>query len=452
MRVVDGYVVLASGADRGTLGCGLWAGAERPYASVDGKDFFFRQTDFVAVYASPRVLVVRVTARRLQCTVVVAHAPHSGVDVALRDAWWQDLSCRLAGQPDLVLLVDANARLGSSVSASVGAGGLCQREDSSGAFFHRSLVELGLCVPATFGPLDTTAFTWVANGGATHRIDYVAVPVAWDLCARECNSHCVAPRESRAHAGDSAVHVVDSAGDWEDHFLVELRVPLAIRWAPRGTQWKVDGVDRASLRDPDCCSRFKLALRAIRPPPWCMSVDEHERSTASAVCKAAKVAFGAPTKHPRREYIDERAWGLICDRRTVKTWCRERRVSAATRGISPGRVPDPLWVFMWASGRAGPTALASSVFSELAACVAPLVSSGCQGQLWESLRVFMRHSGGVLKGHLRAACDSFLESTARELAAAQADRAYDLAWRRAQAPLSLQPGRCQVEGRQSAPR
>ena len=37
-RVVDGYVVLASGADRGTLGCELWADTERPYASIDGKD------------------------------------------------------------------------------------------------------------------------------------------------------------------------------------------------------------------------------------------------------------------------------------------------------------------------------------------------------------------------------------------------------------------------------
>ena len=200
------------------------------------------------------------TARCLQCTVVVAHAPHSGVDVALRDAWWQDLSCRLAGQPDIVLLVDANARLGSSVSDAVGCGGMCQQEDTSGALFHRTLVELGLCVPATFGPVDATAFTWVANGGATHRIDYIAVPGAWDLGARECSCHCVAPRESRVPAGADAVHVVDSVGDWEDHFLVELRAPLVIRWAPRGTQWKVEGVDRAALKDPACCSRFKLAL------------------------------------------------------------------------------------------------------------------------------------------------------------------------------------------------
>ena len=116
--------------------------------------------------------MVRVTARCLQRIAVVAHAPHSGVYVAARSLWWDDLSRRLAGQLDVVLLVDANDRLGSSVSASVGSGGMCQQEDLSGAMFHRTLVELGLCVPATFGPVDHSAFTWVANGGASHRIDY----------------------------------------------------------------------------------------------------------------------------------------------------------------------------------------------------------------------------------------------------------------------------------------
>ena len=33
-RVVDGCVVLASGADRGTLGCELWADSEKPYMPV----------------------------------------------------------------------------------------------------------------------------------------------------------------------------------------------------------------------------------------------------------------------------------------------------------------------------------------------------------------------------------------------------------------------------------
>ena len=245
---------------------------------------------------------------------------------------------------------------------------------------------------------------------------------------RSC--HIVAPREARDVADTCSVHVVDSAGGWEDHFLVASRAPLVIRWAPRGAQWKVEGVDRAALKYPVCCSKFKCALGAIKSPPWSMSVDEHGRFAAGAVRKAAKVAFGAPVKRPRREHIDCAAWALICDRRIVKTWCRERRVSAAARGIVPGRTPDPLWVCMWASSRGGSAPLARHVFSELAAQVAPLVEgAGPWGGLWEFLRVFLRHSGGVLKGYLKAACVAFLGSTACELDAAQADRAHDLAWR-----------------------
>ena len=95
-RVVDGFVVLAPRADKGTLGCELWADAERPYASVDGKDYCFRLSDFVVIFVSLRVLVVRVTARCLQRTVVVAHAPHLGVDAADSELWWDDL-CRTGG-------------------------------------------------------------------------------------------------------------------------------------------------------------------------------------------------------------------------------------------------------------------------------------------------------------------------------------------------------------------
>ena len=278
-RVVDGFVVFASGADRGTLGCELWADAERLYASIDGKDYCFRLSDFVVIFASPRVLVVRVTARCLRCTVVVAHAPHSGVDAAGRELWWDDLFLRLAGQADVVLSVDANARLGSSVSRSVGSGGSCQQEDHSGFLFHRTLVELGLRVPATFGAVDPTAFTWVVDGGSSHRIDYVAVPFTWGSGHGTCSRHSIAPREVRDFA-PSSLHVVDSAADWEDHFLVVLRVSLAIKWAPHGAQWKVEGVDRAALKDPACCNKFKEALRSIKAPPWSMFVDEHERFAA----------------------------------------------------------------------------------------------------------------------------------------------------------------------------
>ena len=109
--------------------------------------------------------------------------------------------------------------------------------------------------------------------------------------------------------------------------------------------------------------------------------------------------------------------------------CMYRRVSAASRGIAPGRIPDPLSVYMWASNRGDSAPLASRVFCELAASVAPLAEGPVvQCGLWESLRAFLRHSGGVLKGYFKAATVVFLEATACELDAAQADKAHDLAW------------------------
>ena len=118
-------------------------------------------------------------------------------------------------------------------------------------------------------------------------------------------------------------------------------VPL---WSSGGRHAAPSGEWRALTVPPSRTLRVVVSsspLRAIQPPPWAI-VDEHGRYAAGAVCRAAKAAFGAPARHPRREHIDCAAWALICDRRIVKTWCRERRVSAATRGIAPGRTPDPL--------------------------------------------------------------------------------------------------------------
>ena len=383
-RVVDGFVVLASGANKGTLGCGLWADVEKPYASVDGKDYCFRMSDLVVIFASPRVLVVRVTARCLQCTVVVAHAPHSGVDAAVHELWWDDLSLRLAGQADVVLPVDANARLGPSVSKSVGSGGFCQQEDHIGFLCHRALVELSLSLPGVFLPrlVLLTRRRLLGLRTVARRIALITLP-------------CLSP-------GTVAT----------GHVAVTLLLPgrFVMSPLPRCMSSILRRTGRTTSLWRYMCDRFKVALRSIRPPLWSVSVSvEHERYAASAVRRAARSAFGTPAKRPRMEHIDDAAWSLICDRRTVKTWCRERRVSAASRGIAPWRTPDPLSVFMWASSRGDSAPLASRVFCELAASVAPLVEGHVvQCGLWESLRVFLRHSGGVLKGDIMLLVSSSL--------------------------------------------
>ena len=112
----------------------------------------------------------------------------------------------------------------------------------------------------------------------------------------------------------------------------------------------------------------------------------------------------------------------------MKNWCRERRVSAATRGIAPGRTPEPLGLYLWAADRCASGALACQAFAALAATVAPLVEhGGACDDMWESLKLFLKSSSGALKGYLKASCDAFLEHTAVQLAAAQVDQAHDIA-------------------------
>ena len=195
MRCTHGYAVLASGAAAGALGCELWADLDTPYATVGERDLFFRPSDFVVLASDPRLLLVRVSAQRLHCTVAVVHAPHSGVPLLDREEWWRSLTDRLAGQPDLVILADANARLGSVASDAVGCGGFRQEEDANGELFHRTLLALGSCVPATFAAEDPCAFTWTSNAGSPHRIDYVAVPACWSCLECGTGRFDVARRE-----------------------------------------------------------------------------------------------------------------------------------------------------------------------------------------------------------------------------------------------------------------
>ena len=112
-----------------------------------------------------------------------------------------------------------------SLGPSVMAGSARMRIPTVAYCTVRTLLELRLCAPATFGPLDSSAFAWVANGGGVHRIDYVAVPGGWGCDARQCDRFEVVPRRATPHEPGCSVHVVDAAGDWEDHFLVALIAP-----------------------------------------------------------------------------------------------------------------------------------------------------------------------------------------------------------------------------------
>ena len=119
------FVLSAECDSAGQGGCALWVNRHRPYGHApDGAPLLLQRKHLFVIMADPRLLFVRLQAPGLQLLVVVGHGPHSRRPEEERLAWWSRLHTLTASfiKPSerLVLLVDANARVGSVQSPSVG--------------------------------------------------------------------------------------------------------------------------------------------------------------------------------------------------------------------------------------------------------------------------------------------------------------------------------------------
>eukprot|EP00969_Alexandrium_andersonii_P011771 513336-Alexandrium_andersonii.AAC.1 len=79
--------------------------------------------------------------------------------------------------------MDANALVGSVVSAPVGAHAPAAENDS-GQHLRLAMGSAGLCLASTFAEVagDAPSDTWVSSAGRGHRLDYIAIPSAWMHC------------------------------------------------------------------------------------------------------------------------------------------------------------------------------------------------------------------------------------------------------------------------------
>ena len=166
------FLVVSSQSQRNALGWQLWINidpAALPYGrAISAKHLAVRVSE-------PRILAVAVDNGAFKAFVVVLHAPGTQATLEVRRAWWR----RVAGvisdaKAEVILLADANARLGSCASEHVGPGGFPERQDDSGGLFHQLLAEASLFLPASFCEIDAGHAT-----RAQHRIDYIAVPLVW---------------------------------------------------------------------------------------------------------------------------------------------------------------------------------------------------------------------------------------------------------------------------------
>ena len=107
-EVVDNYFVVSAAAAKGHYGTELWFHKRLGVS---------KQTAW-RIASEPRLLVVRAPLEEEECLFAAANAPHS------QPQWWEELPAKLAAwnRDDLpiVMMVDANAKVGSKQSAAVG--------------------------------------------------------------------------------------------------------------------------------------------------------------------------------------------------------------------------------------------------------------------------------------------------------------------------------------------
>ena len=125
IRHLAAYTCFCSPATAaGRDGVEVWISKDIPFV-VDGQEVLLRPSMVHTQVVAPTMLLLALHVKHARLDVCAAHAPTSKATRLQKQQWWDKLESALAEARDpsvpLYLLVDANARLGSTCSEAVGA-------------------------------------------------------------------------------------------------------------------------------------------------------------------------------------------------------------------------------------------------------------------------------------------------------------------------------------------
>ena len=221
----------------------------------------------------PRYLIVLIDAPHFRHVVVVAHAPHMHRPEAERHDYWHNLTKQLLTYPPSFLLIDANARLGSITSPTVGDMGWCEEENDNGTELRCMLETTNLYAVNTLLP-NEEGYTWtVRKGGPYRRIDYIAVSeqifkITYDVSTQRDYDR-IHPKE------DHTPVVADFMG-----------VQKGTTKAHNGFRY-----DKTALRDPTIAEKFGNALNKLPLPDWETNINDHFEQTTRAILETARDCY-----------------------------------------------------------------------------------------------------------------------------------------------------------------
>ena len=243
----------------------------------------------VILHATHTRLILRLTFLG-QCVLVLSgHAPHRAAPPNERAQWWDETTrictCVGADHP-WILLVDANARVGSVESEHIG-GFQADVEDDGGGHMHGLLQTLRAWVPATFsGHMTGPGGTLLQKLSCElHRSDYVCLPMSWRHCSAEA---WVEPAISSGHA-------------IMDHLASAVQVTLSLETtAPRQ---RCARIDREAILDPANRASLEAILASAPRVAWGVNVNDHAALLVGYLHRELLAAFPLRRSRMRQPFF-----------------------------------------------------------------------------------------------------------------------------------------------------
>ena len=294
----DGFLRVAAKAIDGVGGVEVWFSASTPIAWAGNRPLYWDLASLIVLHHDSQLMILKCAITGLGLHLIVnGHAPHSGNDEAYKRDWWLRLLHLLRafrhGLP-LILLIDANAQVGSVECDGIGSLHACL-EDCNGEHLRQLVTEQATWLPSTFKH-EGLPFTWYSS--ASHlrkgrRIDYVGIPLEWKYL------HCTSWVDSEIDTGHRTI----------DHLALALHVqgPLAGKHVKRR---RGDGIDWSAVRASGTDTLWPMIFQNIPEIPWKADTHKHWADLHGALVQSLQKFFPKSAKSPQRHYISIEAWAL----------------------------------------------------------------------------------------------------------------------------------------------
>lgn len=297
------FLRVAAAARQGRGGLELWFRKFGSFCDTGCGDI--TKEDLVVWHTDHRVLAVSCLHPALRCDFIAFYAPQRGLGPELIEEWWTSFAGIVQQRPlqgQVVLLGDANARVGSVTSPGI-QDLAADLEDMGGAHLRALCDRWELCLPCTFpdwhrGP----THTFISARAGVSRVDFIAVPLEWRDGI-----------ESSWICGD-----FDLLNDELDHSVVALQVDMVVGACRHKYDGRAPLYDRDAARSDAGAQQASAFMESIPPIPWEVDVNDHWQCFRSALGNMCQRHFPLQKRKRRQLYLSDDSWRLVCARKDLQ--------------------------------------------------------------------------------------------------------------------------------------